>query len=126
MTSTLQQLRQFSLVLTTLVACSTGAQAATEAQYRYRQELAVCNSGKSNQDAATCRLEARNALAEARRNGLSSPGTHMQHNTMMRCGVHEGDDRRACEMRMGMQGQTEGSVGAGGILRQSTITVPSQ
>ena len=126
MTSTLQQLRKFSLVVTTLVACAASAQAASEAQARYRQELAVCNSGQSHQDAATCRIEARNALADSRRNGLTNPGGQMQHNTMMRCGVHEGDDRRASEMRMGMQGSTEGSVGAGGILRQSTITMPSR
>ena len=49
----------------------------------------------------------------------------MQNNMLMRCGAHQGDDRQACEMRMGMQGKTEGSVGAGGILRQSTVTVPS-
>lgn len=126
MTNTLQQLRKLSLVLTTLVACTAGAQAASEAQARYRQELAVCIAGQSHQDAATCRLEARNALAESRRNGLTNPGGQMQHNTMMRCAVHEGDDRRACEMRMGMQGSAEGSVGAGGILRQSTITIPSR
>lgn len=126
MTNTLQQLRKLSLVLTTLVACTAGAQAASEAQARYRQELAVCNSGQSHQDAATCRIEARNALAESRRNGLTNPGGQMQHNMLMRCGVHEGDDRRACEMRMGMQGSIEGSVGAGGILRQSTVPVPSR
>ena len=125
MTTTPRLLRSLSLVLTTLTLFAASAQAENEAQVRYRQELVVCNSGQSNQDARTCKIEARNALAESRRNGLTNPGGQMQHNMLMRCGVHEGDDRRACEMRMGQQGTTEGSASAGGILRQSTITVPS-
>jgi hypothetical protein len=118
-------LRSITFALASMVVYAAGAQAATEAQTRYLQEMAVCNSGKSNQEVGTCRREARNALAESRRNGLTNPGDQMQHNMLMRCGAHEGVDRRACEMRMGMQGTTEGSVGAGGILRQSTVTVPS-
>ena len=124
MTTTPNQLR-LMLVVTSMLVCDASAQAQSEAQTRYRQELAVCNTGQSNQDVRTCRIEARNALAESRRNGLTNPAGQMQNNIMMRCAAHAGDDRRACEMRMGMQGSTEGSVAAGGILRQSTITVPS-
>ncbi len=126
MTTTPQRLLRRSLIVTGMLVCAASAQAQNEAMTRYRQEMSVCNTGQSNQDVGTCRTEARNALAESRRNGLTNPAGQMQSNMMMRCSAHEGDDRRACEMRMGTQGSTEGSVAAGGILRQSTVTVPSK
>lgn len=125
MTTTPHLLRSLAVALAGALACATGALAASEAQDRYRQEMAICNSGQSNQHASTCRREARNALAESRRNGLTDPAGNAQANQLMRCKAHEGDDRKACEMRMGAQGSTEGSVSAGGILRLGTVTVPA-
>jgi hypothetical protein len=125
MTHNPQQQFSRTLVLAGLLVLACAAQAAGEAQTRYRQELAICNSGQSNQDAGTCRREARNALAESRRNGLTDPADQAQANALQRCKAHEGDDRRACEVRMGAQGTTEGSISAGGILRQGTITIPA-
>lgn len=120
--------RTLALAATSLFLCAgtvMAGGASAEAQARYRQDMAVCNSGQSNQDLATCRMEARNALAEARRGGLSDPAGALQQNMLMRCSAHKGDDRSACEARMGAQGGMQGSVSAGGILRQSVVPVPA-
>lgn len=110
---------------TATLAADAGALA--EAQARYRQDMAVCNSGQSNQDAATCRREAQNALAEAKRNGLNraSP-TEQQQNALRRCSVHQGDDRIDCEARMRGEGRVEGSAASGGVLRESETVVPGK
>lgn len=97
---------------------------ATEAQARYRQDMAACNSGQTHQDLATCRLEAGNALAEARRGQLNDAPGQYQQNALRRCQVHEGVDRLACEARMGANGSTEGSAATGGILRQAVTVTP--
>ena len=110
------------LGVTTALAASAGALA--DAQASYRQDMAVCNSGQSNQDLVTCRLEARNALAEAQRGGLSNAADPAGQNAMQRCYVHQGDDRSACEARMRGEGSVEGSVSGGGILRKIVTVVP--
>jgi cobalamin biosynthesis Mg chelatase CobN len=129
MTIPLLSLRSLALVTagtwlwsTTALAANAGSWA--EAQARYRQDMAVCNSGKSNQSLATCRLEARNALAEARRGGLKDAPDEYQQNALQRCNALTGDDRTACEARMRGEGRVEGSVEGGGILRESVTTVP--
>lgn len=111
-----------------LLAASLGASAVlaatppagAEAQARYRQDLAACDSGTSAQTQETCRLEARNALAEARRGRLGDAlgPEQYQANALQRCAVHQGDDRVACEARMRGAGSVEGSVGQGGLLRE--------
>jgi len=104
---------------------AAAASAAAEAQARYRQDMAVCNSGRSNQDVPTCRLEARNALAEARRGGLVNAPESYQANAQLRCQALEGIDRSACQSRMQGHGKSEGSVMGGGILRESVTVVPA-
>lgn len=122
--------RQLLTVAVSLLAIS-GAQAAEvtgygNAQTRYRQDMAACNSGTSYQDTATCRIEAKNALAEARRGGFrSSPNDgsdQYQRNAMQRCNALKGDDRGDCESRVRGEGKSSGSVGGGGMLRE-TVTV---
>lgn len=124
-------LRHLTLVALTILAGASGAlaapaNAATEAQARYREDMAVCNNGQSNQDRATCRREAGSALAEARRGALNGAPGQYQQNAMQRCSVHQGADRSDCEARMGAAGTTEGSVAAGGILRQGVTITPAQ
>lgn len=111
--------------------CASAALAATpsanaEAQARYRQDMAVCNSGQSNQDRATCGLEARNALAAAKRGELSDSPDVYQQNAMQRCAAHQGADRSDCEARMRGQGNAQGSVASGGILRESITIIPGK
>ncbi len=129
MTITRFVFRNLALAAAGTLLCAGAALAAgasADAQARYRQDMAVCNSGQSNQDLATCKLEARNALAEAKRGGLKDAADQYQQNALQRCGAHKGDDRSDCEARMGAQGKVEGSVGAGGMLRQGVTIVPAK
>jgi hypothetical protein len=115
-----------STILCASAALAANPRAVAEAQARYQQDLAICNSDQSNQDRATCRREARNALAEARRGGLNDAPGQYQQNALQRCGALKGDDRTDCEARMRGEGSSEGSVGGGGILRQSVTVVPGK
>lgn len=120
-----------ALAAVTALVCATGALAVSpgasaEAQTRYRQEMAVCNSGQSNQDRSTCRIEAKNALAAARRGDLSDAPGQYQQNALQRCSVHKDDDRRACEARMMVPNGMAGSAADGGIMRESVTVTPVQ
>lgn len=107
-----------------LCACvGMTAQAQTpppdELQARYQQDLAECEAQQATQDLAACRLEARNALAEAKRNLLSETTANLfEKNQLKRCRVFKGDDREACEARVRNEGSSTGSVQSGGILRE--------
>jgi hypothetical protein len=94
---------------------------------RYQQDLAECEAQQATQDLAACRLEARNALAEAKRNLLSDTTANLfEKNQLKRCRVFKGDDREACEARVrGGDGSSTGSVQSGGILREVTRPVPT-
>ena len=126
-------LTQLSIAAGALL-CATATLAAdvsssSSAQARFRQEMAVCNSGQSNQDAGTCREEARRALAAARSGALNDAPGQYQQNAQQRCGSLQGGDRSDCEARMRGEGSATGSVAAGGLLRESvttTITVPAR
>ena len=116
-----------ALVLACLLGCSStwAAGPGAAAQAQYRQDMAMCNSGRSHQPAATCRLEARNALAEGRRGGLVHAPEVYQENALQRCKALEGIDRGACEARMRGESRIDGSVLGGGILRESVTVVPA-
>lgn len=123
--------RQLTLAALTTLACVSYAQAAspnasTQAQERYRTDMANCNSGSSNQSVADCRREAGNALAEAKRGALQNGPTQYQRNAMARCNVHQGDDRIACEARILGQGDITTGAEAGGLLRESILVKPAQ
>jgi hypothetical protein len=120
-----------ALAAATVLLCASGALAvspgaSTEAQARYRQEMAVCNSGQSNQDSATCRLEAKNALAAAKRGALNDEPGQYQQNALQRCNAHQGDDLRACQARMAVPDGAAGSAAEGGILRESVTITPAK
>src|SRR5450830_2002679 len=124
-------IRNLALAAAGTLLCSTAALAANtgalaDAQASYRQDMAVCNSGKSNQDLATCRLEAKNALAAAKRGGLKDAPDQYQQNALRRCDAHQGDDRIACQARILGEGNVESSVQDGGVLRKSIMVTPGQ
>ena len=122
-------LRVLTVAAAGTVLCSGSASAAgdaAEAQVRYQQDMAACKSGQTNQDRATCRIEARNALAAARRGGLTAAPDQYQSNAIQRCGVFKDAERSDCEARMRAQGNKQGSVAAGGILRESVTPVPAR
>jgi len=116
----------FVAALGTIIGCSglqaAPAGAAAEAQARYRQEMAVCESGQSNQDRATCRIEARRALAAARSGALKDAPGQYQGNASQRCAALKGDDQRDCESRMRGMGSVSGSAAGGGIMRETVTT----
>jgi hypothetical protein len=106
-----------------LVAGGTAAAAtpASEAQLRYQQERAVCMSGQSNQERATCLKEAGAAFAENKQGSLGrSEDGALQRNRQLRCDALKGGDRDDCMRRMSGEGVTSGSAQQGGILRELT------
>jgi hypothetical protein len=104
----------------------TLAQPQDELTARYQQDLAECEVQQATQDLAACRLEARNALAEAKRNLLSDTTANLfEKNQLKRCRVFKGDDREACEARVRGEGSSTGSVQSGGVLHEVVRPVPS-
>ncbi len=101
-------------------------QAQADAQARFRAEMAQCNSGQSSQPVNVCRTEARNALAESRRGGLTDASDQYTRNAVLRCAEFQGAERSACEDRVFSPSRVEGSVDGGGILRESVIVVPAK
>lgn len=107
---------------------ATAGTELSQAQQLYQQERAVCLSGKSNQDRATCLQEAGAALGEARRNNLGTANAgEMGRNRMLRCDALPAGDREDCARRMQGDGVTTGSVQQGGLLRElSRPVAPGQ
>jgi hypothetical protein len=102
------------------------AQPQDELTLRYQQDMAECETQQATQDLAACRLEARNALAEAKRNLLSDTTANLfEKNQLKRCRVFKGDDRADCEARVRNEGTSTGSVQSGGILREWVRPVPN-
>jgi hypothetical protein len=102
----------------------TPAQPQDELTTRYQQDLADCEVQQATQDLTACRLEARSALAEAKRNLLNDTTANLfEKNQLKRCRVFRGDDREACEARARNEGSSTGSVHSGGILREVTRPV---
>jgi hypothetical protein len=125
-------LRYLSLgVVATLISIASntlaaGSNTSSQAQANYVHEMAVCNSGQSNQTLATCRLEAGNALAEAKRGQLNDVPNQYQTNALRRCESHTGDDYQACVARILGQGDITSGTQAGGVLRKSITVSPVQ
>ena len=110
-----------AIALTLGVSLAYAEKSVTPSQYD--KERAVCMSGRSNQDRATCLKEAIAARDAAKRGQLSDAdaGTYRK-NAMDRCKVLPGDDARDCMTRMSGGGTASGSVEAGGIYRESATT----
>ena len=110
-----------ALISTSALAAKNTGEA--DARARYLQERAVCMSGKSNQDRATCLQEAGAAFNQARREGFADSSAQNIANQRKRCEALAGDDRQACIARMQGQGTTSGSAAAGGIYRELVTPV---
>jgi hypothetical protein len=104
---------------------STAANANSDIETRYRIDVERCNAGQTNQDKATCLREAGAARDEARRNRLNNGNQSYSQNETARCQALPTDQRDECLLQMsGKDTTTQGSVGAGGVLRETTIVVP--
>lgn len=107
-------------------ALAAGNSATNNAQAQYQQDMALCKSGQSNQDRATCEREAGAALQAARQGKLTTEtASGYEQDASKRCDALPGSQRQDCMTLMkDPNAITQGSVGAGGILRQTTITIP--
>lgn len=115
-------------LLASLLAAQTFAQTGTSdqsaARARFQQEMADCAVTNPVVGNRNCVREARNTLAEIQRGRMAESWqpSDFERNTMLRCGVHQGDDKSDCIARMRGHGKIEGSVSGGGILRALTTT----
>ena len=96
-----------------------------EIETQYQRDRAVCLSGKSNQDQATCLKEAGAARAEALRGDTGDGGADYRRNQLDRCKALAGDEARDCRLRMQGAGKVSGSASAGGIYRELTTVEPA-
>lgn len=105
-------------------AAGTGA-SNKDIDAAYRRERASCMDGSSNEDRATCLKEAGAARDEARRGQLTDDRDAERQNAVARCNALPEADRGDCVRRVRGDGTVSGSVGAGGIFRETVTTVPA-
>jgi hypothetical protein len=106
-------------------SAATGA-SASQIQAQYERERAVCLSGRSNQDQATCLKEAGAARDVARRGLLESEGNpDYRRNQLERCKALSGEEAKDCRLRMKGAGVVSGSASAGGIYRELRTVEPA-
>ncbi len=106
---------------------SPAAQAASPAQTQYQRDVQHCNTTPGI-DKKACLKEAGAAAQAARDNGLAAPSAQTEaQNRVQRCDNLTGDQRADCMRLMDDKSQVteQGSVQSGGILRQTTITIPA-
>ncbi|MFC5472776.1 hypothetical protein [Paraherbaspirillum soli] len=109
------------IVFGTAATVAMAAGNVQDANARYRAEVAVCNSGQSNQDRATCLREAGAALQESRRGRLNDGPAAYQQNALIRCNALPAADQDACQRRINGEGTTSGSVLDGGLGRELVV-----
>lgn len=91
----------------------------SQAQGNYQAERARCLSGQTSQARDTCLKEAGAAYDEARRSNLgAASAADLERNATQRCEAQPPADRAACVQRI-LGGSAEGSVGGGGVIRQT-------
>ncbi len=102
-------------------------QAADSAAAQYQQDVARCHNTPGI-DKQACLKEAGAALEAARRDALTSPSQQAEiRNQTERCNRLPAGQREDCLKLMSDQPGTriEGSVQGGGVLRETTITIPA-
>ena len=97
--------KYFTVLAGLLVAFNAFAQTPEElaaAKARYKQEMAACTGGYPVATNTNCAREARNTLAEFRRGRMNESllGSDFTRNALLRCEVHQGDDKADCIARI--------------------------
>jgi hypothetical protein len=113
------------LLLSMGSAMAAANPADADIQARYERERAVCLTGRSNQDQATCLKEAGAARDVARRGLLDEGNPNYRRNQLDRCKALIGDEAKDCRLRMKGAGTVSGSASAGGIYRELTTIEPA-
>ena len=112
-------------MLVTILAQAAEPVRPADAQKRYLEERADCQSPSSAEDKTSCLREAGAALHEARSGKLADANTDYESNRIARCDYLKGLDKIYCVRRMTGEGTTSGSVEGGGILRELVVIVPA-
>jgi len=118
-----------SIVAAGLLATTTtfaAGKSNAELDAQYQREKAVCTSGQSNQDKATCLREAGAAYQQAKQGRLND-GQQAQYssNAVNRCKALPASDQADCQRRIENPSDVEGSAPSGGILRKDVTIVPA-
>lgn len=114
-----------------IAANAVSAQTKSPAAAGVEKERAACLSGASQQDRDACLKEAGAAANERKQGKLGGPNdteqaqnqsaAKLQENALTRCNALPLKDRADCEVRAKGGGKVEGSVGGGGIVKE-TVT----
>lgn len=116
----------FLLIAGSVSAAGADSKNGSETAARYQREKAVCTSGKSNQDKATCLREAGAAYEQARQGKLNgAEQTQYAQNALERCRALPADSQEACRRRIENPSDVEGNAADGGILRKDVTIVPA-
>jgi hypothetical protein len=115
----LRGIAALALGLALTPAWAAGKSGLSQARQDYRQERARCVRGESHQVLATCLQEAEAAYEEARHGRLGNvTAAELARNATQRCEAQPPQDRAACVQRI-VGGSATGSVGGGGLIRQT-------
>ena len=105
-----------------IAAGTTGIDATGNAA----SEMAACKNGASQQSRETCMTEVRNANAARRAGKVDNASGQFKANALMRCNVLKGEDKVACEARVGGLGNAKGSVAGGGVITEiESVVLPA-
>ena len=115
--------RGLALVGVLMFSAATHAADPQSPPARYQADRAECLQNNPNIDRTACLREAGAALQESKKSGsVKSSGPHneqdLARNRTLRCDALPLTDREDCLRRMQGEGVIEGSVEAGGVLRQ--------
>jgi hypothetical protein len=100
--------------------------AGTQAQSQYQQDVARCHNTPGI-DVQACLKEAGAAAQAARQDALTQPSDQAElRNRKARCDRLPADQREDCMTLMNdTNARVQGSVQSGGVLRETTITIPA-
>lgn len=115
--------RHLAVVGVMLIGTAVQAADPPTPQDRYQADRAACLQNNPHMDRDACLKEAGAALQESKKSGaVKSSGPHSEQNFVrnrtLRCDALPLTDREDCLRRMQGEGVIEGSVEAGGVLRQ--------
>lgn len=111
--------------LALLLATSASAASLTSAERRaiettYRQERAACMRGETLQETQSCIKEAGGVRLDALRQTMPPKlsAAELERNALARCETRPSQDRPTCQRMARGEGEAQGSVTSGAIIKQ--------
>jgi hypothetical protein len=110
-----------------LMFASPAHAASKASSSNYQQARQACLNGQTYESRDVCLKEAAAAAGEAKKGNLTDTPDRYRQNALARCNVLPQADRDDCVRRVEGDGTASGSVGEGGILRETrtVVTEPS-